>query len=126
MTHLISTYTDWATPAFPILPSAEPSWRDVWQQYPDLRELEKRIEEMAVPVTMPDYGRLWLEVDQTVWHICGTDSNYRVARSHLHGIFTARALQACPDVQTKAATVAAGINTGFGFMAVHLGSEVVS
>lgn len=91
----------------------------------NLRELERRVGKMTVPVNMPEYGRLWLRLDQQAWEICGhDDADYGVARDHLHSIYTDRALQACHDARTKAATIAASINTGFGFMAVHLGSEV--
>lgn len=92
-----------------------------------LDDLHAIVAHLDVPTTMPEYGRLWLRLDQRAWAICGDDqAAYQAARNRLHRLFTDKALARCPDAPTRAATVAAGVNMGMGFPAVHLATEVVS
>ena len=125
--NLIETFARWQTMApVAVAMSAEPSWPELRRRYPDLARLERQVVALGVPTIMPDYGRLWLEVDQATWEICGGGIDYQVARSHLHRLYTDRALDRCRDARTRAATVTAAVNSAFGCSAVFLASEILT
>ncbi len=58
-----------------------------------LSEAETIIAGMGVSTSMPEYGRLWLKIEEIIWRGTGGGPDYQRLRDRLHKAYTDRVLE---------------------------------